>query len=81
MKRILIIAATIVGNAAHAEPVTLFQPSQCVNGKCGPIQTAATNVVNYAGNVGQAIVQPARGVLSRVREVIQNRPRLFNRCR
>lgn len=62
--------------------MSLGQFATCPGGQCGPIQTAAHNVVGYAANVGQAIVQPLRGGLfPRLREAIQNRPRLFSRCR
>lgn len=61
---------------------TAMALGQCYGGQCGPIQTAAHNTVSYVANVGQAIVQPLRGGLfPRLREVIQNRPRLFGRCR
>lgn len=85
MKRILILMAVLACNAAYGQtPVALYQPQVCQGGQCqtcGPVQTVAHGVVNYAGNVGQAIFQPVRGLFPRLQMMVQNRPRLFNRCR
>ena len=85
MKRILILMAVLACNAAYGQtPVALYQPQVCQGGQCqtcGPVQTVAYGVVTYAGNVGQAIVQPVRGLFPRLAEWNQTRPRLFGRCR
>ena len=86
MKRILILMAVFAANVAHGQTPVGFSTNcpTCVNGQCGPVQQAAHNVVSYAGNVGNAIVQPFRerpALFPRLRTVIQNRPRLFVGCR
>lgn len=86
MKRILILVAVLAGNVAHGQTPVGFSTNcpTCVNGQCRPVQQAAHNVVGYVGNVGNAIVQPFRErptLFPRLREAIQNRPRLFGGCR
>lgn len=82
MKRFLILTSTLIGNVAHAEPITLYQASQCANGKCGQVVQAGREVVQYAGNVTQAVVKPfaerkpVRTFLANVRAKLTG-----NRCR
>lgn len=77
MKRLLILTATLIGNLAHADPITLYQGVQtCQSCKPSVVQQAANNVVNYAGNVSRAVVKPlenkpVRNFLARVRDKIR----------
>lgn len=85
MKRVLILAGCILGNAANGQTPVGFTTNcpTCVNGQCGPVRTVAANTVQYVQSVGQAITAPVRerGLFPRLREAIQTRPRLFSRCR